>query len=88
MRDQPPPSVVERLKSSSIQPSGLLLFTDTDIDRLGNYQTQWLAVTPNRLLVLSNGSGSGYEIQMELGFEEAREFRCQSVIGSSSYPLF
>jgi hypothetical protein len=82
MRDQPPPSEVERLKSSSIQPSGLLLLTDTDIDRLGNYQTQWLAVTPNRLLVLS--SGSGYEIQMELGFEEVREFRCQRVVDSSS----
>jgi len=80
MKQTPPEPVVQRLARESIHPDDLVLCTDTDIDRLGTYTVQWLAVTQDRLLVLSDGEAP--EVVVNLRFKEVTEFRCRGAIGS------
>ncbi len=80
LRQAVPGPVAQLLEAESVQLSGLLLFTDTDIDRDGSYRAQWLAVTNDRLLLLSGGDSPA--IHTTLSFSDATEFRLESVIGS------
>jgi ATP-binding cassette subfamily B protein len=80
MKQVPPAPVAERLASESIGPDDLLLCTHTDIDRLGSYRQQWLAVTKERVLVLSEGDAP--EVLVNVPFSEVSEFRCRGAIGS------
>lgn len=80
LRLSPPPEVLEKLRQLDIQPESLLLSTPTDIDRVGRYATQWLVITEDRLLVLSDGAGA--EAVFSLKLADATEFRVQSVVGS------
>lgn len=80
LRQTPPTSVLQKLESAGVKQSELVLCTSTDIDRLGRYQPQWLAVTADRLLVVSGTEPP--EVLQNLRFAEANEFRCQPVVGS------
>jgi len=80
LRATPPEPVLARLAEESIRAEELLLCTTTDIDRLGRYQTQWLAVTRDRVLVLADGKVP--EVTFSVRIADTSEFRTQSVIGS------
>ena len=80
LKKTPPASILEKLKDEGIHPEDLLLCTDTDIDPRGRYTPQWLAVTPERLLVMTNGRSPKCHFDLELS--KASEFRTQGVIGS------
>jgi ATP-binding cassette subfamily B protein len=59
---QTPPDDVRRLLAErAISSDELVLFTDSDIDIAGNYARQWLAVTREQLLVISETAGSESE---------------------------
>jgi ATP-binding cassette, subfamily B, bacterial len=57
----------------------LRLCTCTDIDRLGRYRLQWLAVTDDTVAVVPETDD---EPPIIVRFTEANEFRCEAVVGS------
>ncbi|MCC7146920.1 MAG: DUF1854 domain-containing protein [Phycisphaeraceae bacterium] len=75
-----PANVAQVLISQKIEEKDLVLCTDTDIDRLGRYRRQWLAVTPERLVVVEEGEPAGVVVGAR--FDEVNEFRCEPVVGS------
>jgi ATP-binding cassette subfamily B protein len=83
LKDTPTDTVVRQLSRESVRPDDLLIYTSTDIDKLGNYNQQWLAVTKDRLLVLSDGKES--EILLSLKMNEVAEFRSQGAVGSGLF---
>ena len=80
LKETPGPAFLRLLQENGIEASQLLIYTKTDIDRLGRYREQWLVVTDEKLLLLSDGDTP--QIGFSLDFKEAKEFRCQSVVGS------
>lgn len=80
LKKTPPASIARLLADNSIQVDDLLLCTDTDIDRAGRYQKQWLAVSQDRVFVCTNGEFP--KVHAEIKIKDATEFRCESVIGS------
>src|SRR5438045_4026540 len=56
LKQTPPASTVRLLAADhAVKPEDIVLCTDTDIDRIGKYQPQWLAVTSDKAFVLSDG---------------------------------
>ncbi len=80
LKQTPTPAIQEILQQENIQPGDLLICTMTDIDSRGRYQTQWLAVTHEKLVVCSNGSQPRKLLALDI--KDASEFRCQNVVGS------
>lgn len=81
MLDQtPPPHITARLADMAVPVQDLRLCTSTDIDALGQYETQWLCVTDARLLVLSDDQPA--QVLADLNLAQASEVRCQPVVGS------
>lgn len=79
-RETPPAQVLAALERESIRFPEVLISMRTDIDRMGRYQPQWLIVTADRLLVLTSEDEA--RTTLSLALAEAKEFRCQNVIGS------
>ena len=80
LKEIPPPSVAARLADESVRDGQILLCAATDIDKHGRYHRQWLAVTAERLLVVSEDEPPQLILSMPLA--DATEYRCRSVIGS------
>ena len=80
LKQTPPPSVERLLAGESVQSADIVLCTDTDIDRMGKYQQQWLVVTKDKVLVASDGQAP--QLLVSVSFADATEFRCEGVIGS------
>ncbi len=54
LRQQPPEAIVDLLATRGISTSDILLCTDTDIDSAGAYTKQWLIVTEQQALVITD----------------------------------
>ncbi len=80
LRQTPPAPVLDALSREGVGEDRLLLCTCTDIDRLGRYEPQWLAVAEDRLLVV--GESAPAEIRFQIDFREVSEFRVQNAVGS------
>ncbi len=80
LREQPPAAVAERLAACGVREEDLVLCTSSDIDLRGEYRPQWLAVTPERLVVLSDGEAP--RVMLSMGLGEASEYRTDSGVGS------
>jgi len=80
LKQTPPAEIVRCLAAESIHSEDLLLCTDTDIDNLGHYRRRWLAVTQDKLLVVSDGASP--TVELRLAFDKVSEFRCQGTVGS------
>lgn len=80
LRQLPPSEVFEQLRAQGVDADDLLLSVRTDIGLEGHYRDHWLAVTPERLLVMSDGADP--ELQIALELKKASEYRIQSGIGS------
>ncbi len=78
--EQPPPQVRRCLERFGAVDGQLRLSTATDIDLLGRYEPQWLAVTPQRLWIVSDGEEPAVRLSLELS--EVSEFRTQPGVGS------
>jgi len=79
-RMPPVPAVEQLLASEHIAAADLLLCTASDIDFLGRYQTSWLAVTQDRLVVVTEQGSPA--ISVNLLFKDITVFRVQGNIGS------
>jgi ATP-binding cassette subfamily B protein len=80
LRQEPPEAVSALLAAQLIVPADLLICTDTDINRAGEYEPQWLAISADRLLVCRVGPDPAILIDLELS--HATDFRCESAVGS------
>ncbi len=80
LRFTPPESVRRRLDEEGVDPEHLLLCTHSDIDLAGRYDAQWLSVTPDRLLVVSEENGA--HVRLSMPVNAATEYRTQSGVGS------
>jgi ATP-binding cassette subfamily B protein len=80
LKQRPPAPVARRLAEAGVREEDLLLCTVSDIDLSGEYRPQWIAVTAQRLLVLSGDEAPEVVVSMELG--QAGEFRTESGVGS------
>ncbi|NLF40675.1 DUF1854 domain-containing protein [bacterium] len=76
----PPAPVHARLAAEGIRQDDLQLCTPTDIDFFGTYQTQWLVVTADRLLVLTEDEPAA--VLLSLALKDSTEFRCHGTVGS------
>ncbi len=79
-KEDPPDEVAQHLRDHGVFEADLLLCTRTDLDLLGNYAAQWLAVTGSDVLVLSDGAAP--EIVLKLPLREASAYRAASGVGS------
>ena len=82
LRQEPPEEVRALLAEQLIQSADLLICTDTDISRAGEYAPQWLAITADRLLVCSDPPSAAAKIIIDLQLSQATDFRCESAVGS------
>ncbi|MCL5269300.1 MAG: DUF1854 domain-containing protein [bacterium] len=80
LKQTPNTDLARKLAEEAIRAEELLICTDTDINRQGRYEKQWLTVTREQVLVFSNGSQP--RKLFALPIKDASEFRCQHVIGS------
>jgi len=80
LKQVPPAPIAHKLASEAIRQEDILLCTNTDIDRQGNYREQWLVVTAEKVLVFSDGEAP--EPLVRIRFDEVTEFRCRGAIGS------
>lgn len=80
LKAEAPEEIARLLRDYGIDPAELLLCTPTDIDLQGRYVNQWLAVTDEDLLVISDGAEPKIATAMRL--REASEFRAHNTIGS------
>jgi len=71
-----------KLAAEGIGEGALLLCAPTDIDRLGRYRREWLAVTrrPERVLVVAEEAPA--EVLVSFEMSAATEFRVRSGVGS------
>ena len=76
----PPHTVGQALAQQGLNPEDLLLCTSTDVNRLGSYEPQWLAVTQERIVVLTEEDAP--ETLFTMHVKDPSEYRCQSMIGS------
>ncbi|MCX7846776.1 MAG: DUF1854 domain-containing protein [bacterium] len=76
----PAEPVMRVLEQEGIVFSQVLLCTTTDIDFLGHYQTQWLIVSAEKLVVV--GEGEPPVVLLSIGIKEISEVRVQGTIGS------
>lgn len=81
LRKEPPAAVAQVLRDRGVDPAALSLCTDSDIDLLGRYYPQWLAVSDSKLFVLHAENGHA-ELVRELSIPGAERFRAESVVGS------
>lgn len=84
LRQAPPPAIASLLDAGSQGASHeLLLCTSSDIDLLGQRQTQWLLVTADQ--VLAAGTDRSGELPgnvRRLKLEQIEQFRAKGVLGS------
>jgi ATP-binding cassette subfamily B protein len=80
LRESPPEAVARRLRERGVAWDDVLLCTHTDIDLQGNYQAQWLAVTPEDLLVVADGRAP--EVVLALPLRQATSYRAAGGVGS------
>jgi ATP-binding cassette subfamily B protein len=80
LRQTPPPTVAARLVAEGISEGTLLLCAPTDIDRLGQYRREWLAVTRERLMVIAEEAPA--PVLLAFGLDAAKEFRVRAGVGS------
>lgn len=76
----PTEPVLQLLAREGINFSDVLLCTQTDIDFLGQYQTQWLIVTAHKLLVIAEGEPP--QVLAALPVKDISEVRVHGTIGS------
>lgn len=76
----PTEPVLQLLAREGITFSDVLLCTQTDIDFLGQYQTQWLVVTAQKLLVIAEGEPP--QVLAALPVKDISEVRVHGTIGS------
>ena len=80
LKESPPPNVAARLETLGVAANDLLLCTTTDIDALGHFAPQWLAVAGRRLLVLAGRDAA--EVLADVDLDRVSDVRCQTVVGS------
>ena len=80
LRQSPPVEVADLLREENVQFEDLQLCTPTDVDLSGVYRDHWLAVTDDRLLVISDGAAPS--VARSIGLKDAREYRTQPGVGS------
>lgn len=76
----PPPAVAEALRKLGVEPAQLIISIDTDVDLVGDYRTQWLTATSDKLFVFDEAKPA--EPLLVLGMSESSEFRTIAVVGS------
>lgn len=76
----PSEPITQVLVREGVDPARVLLCTTTDIDFLGQYQTQWLVVTPEKVMVVAEDVEP--RVLLSIGINEINEVRVQGAIGS------
>jgi len=76
----PPEGVISVLAQEHLAFKDVLLCTATDIDFLGRYQTQWLVVTKERLVVVAEGEPAAATVMLPV--RDISEVRVHGTIGS------
>jgi ATP-binding cassette subfamily B protein len=70
----------KKLRSLQINAEDIRLLTETDIDHLNRYQTQWLVVTSDMIYVFTDSDSP--EVIFSIEIKKASEYRCSGVIGA------
>ncbi|HXE52392.1 MAG TPA: DUF1854 domain-containing protein [Tepidisphaeraceae bacterium] len=82
LKQTPPRAVVRFLHTLGIETQDLVLCTNTDLDSSGAYQSQWLIVTKDRVLVVDDDPAPRGTACCSVRLEDVSEFRCEGVIGA------
>jgi ATP-binding cassette subfamily B protein len=80
LRSRPPQPVLDALERAGGDPDDLVLSLTTDINRMGSYDPQWIAVTSKGLWVIDQAEPDPPLIK--IGIEEIEDVRAVPVVGS------